>query len=379
MLQLIRQRSVGLKNPAYASFALAFASFGDAFLYPFLPQYGGSMGIPIMWIGFLLAINRFVRIVFNPIVPRLFAQFGIRQVTIAASLLAVVSTLGYGLNWGLLSFALFRVVWGLSFSILRTSTLAYALEHSKPGKAMGIGKSIQEIGPMTALWIGPLLLNVCSGSSVFYILAALSIPSLVFSLRLAGGEESWVSVAKPLLSLPSLLNTMTFTLSFIAEGIIVVTAGLLLTKAGKAYSMAEVTLMAASYLAYRRLCSVLLSPVAGAIADKFGFATIFNGSAAMIVLGLILVLCGFSAIGLLFIFAFNSVNSAMAPGGVATNAADKIKAISVNATWRDTGVAVGTLTGGLLLNGTFLYETVLITTFILAILLLIVYEGNRAK
>ena len=368
-----------MKNPVYASFALAFASFGDAFLYPFLPQYGGKMGIPIVWIGFLLAVNRFIRIAFNPMVPRLFAKFGIHQVTIAASLLAVVSTFGYGLNWGLFSFALFRIVWGLSFSILRTSTLAYALEHSKQGKAMGIGKSIQEIGPMIALWIGPLLLSVCSVSHVFFALAALSIPSLIFSLRLSGGEESPIAITKPLFSLPSLLNTMTFIVSFIAEGVIVVTAGQILTKAGKSYSMAEITAIAAVYLAYRRLCSVLLSPIAGAIADRVGFKTIFNGSAAIIVLGLIFVLSGLRAIGFLFIFAFNSVNSAMAPGGVATNAADKIKAISVNATWRDTGVAVGTLTGGLLLTGTFLYETILITTFILTILLSIVYAKNQTR
>jgi hypothetical protein len=172
---------------------------------------------------------------------------------------------------------------------------------------------------------------------------------------------------------------MTFIVSFIAEGVIVVTAGLLLTKAGRSYSMAEITLIVAGYLAYRRLCSVILSPVAGAIADGFGFTAIFNGSLAIIVLGLIFVLSGLPAIGLLFIFAFNSVNSAMAPGGVATNAADKIKAISVNATWRDTGVAVGTLTGGLLLNGRFLYETLLITTFILTVLLLIVYAKKHTR
>jgi hypothetical protein len=67
---------------------------------------------------------------------------------------------------------------------------------------MGIGKSIQEIGPMIALWIGPLLLSVCSVSQVFFALAALSIPSLIFSLRLSGGEEITISITKPLFLCP---------------------------------------------------------------------------------------------------------------------------------------------------------------------------------
>lgn len=368
-----------MKNPVFASSALAIASFGDAFLYPFLPQYGGRIGVPMIWIGFLLSVNRFVRIVFNPLIPRLFAKFGTRRMSATASLFAVVSTFGYGLNWGLIPFVLFRVVWGLSFSILRVSTLSYALQHDRPGQAIGIGKSIQETGPMIALWIGPLLLTICPVSQVFFVLAALSAPSLIFAANLSKDEETQHSINKPRLSLPSAGNVLTFAVSFIAEGVIVVTLGQLVIREGRIHSVAETTLIAASYLAYRRLCSILLSPVAGAIADRVGFAAIFNSSAAIIVSGLIMLLCGYTTVGLLCIFAFNSVNSAMAPAGAATNAANKVEAVSINASWRDTGVAVGTLTGGLLLGGTLLYETILICTFIMIPLLIIVYANNKRR
>jgi predicted MFS family arabinose efflux permease len=78
--------------------------------------------------------------------------------------------------------------------------------------------------------------------------------------------------------------------------------------------------------------------------------------------------------GLVFIFTFNSVNSTMAPGGVANNQEDKISSVSVNATWRDIGSAVGAFTGGILLSERFLSEVIIIVIFIISVLLYINYR-----
>lgn len=167
MLRIIRQNSNGLKHPLFASLTLSFASFGDAFLYPFLPQNAEVMQIPVVWIGVLLSINRFIRIAFNGVVIKLFARYGVRTVTIAAAAMAILSTMGYGLGWGLLSLILFRMIWGMAYAILRISTLAYALEHEYIGISLGVSKSVQELGPLLALWLGPLLLNYLSPLNTF--------------------------------------------------------------------------------------------------------------------------------------------------------------------------------------------------------------------
>jgi hypothetical protein len=73
--------------------------------------------------------------------------------------------------------------------------------------------------------------------------------------------------------------------------------------------------------------------------------------------------------GLVVVFAFNSVNSAMAPGGVAEKQEDKLKAITTNASWRDIGAAAGTLTAGFLLSGIQLSQVLIIAIFILGSLL----------
>src|SRR5688572_28401107 len=111
------------KAPVYAALALAFASFGDAFLYPYLPVNSAHAGVPVVWVGVLLSINRFVRIVANTFVIRLFALYGLRVVTIAAATVAIFSTAGYALASGIIAWLLFRILWGLAFSALRISTL----------------------------------------------------------------------------------------------------------------------------------------------------------------------------------------------------------------------------------------------------------------
>lgn len=377
MLRIITQNIQGLKYPLYASLTLSFASFGDAFLYPFLPQYAEVMQVPVVWIGVLLSINRFIRIAFNPVVIRLFAAYGARRITIIASIMAILSTTGYGLGWGLLSLLVFRIIWGMSFAVLRISTMAYAFEHTSPGISLGVGKSIQEAGPMLALWLGPMLLHYFTTANTFLLLAMISVPALFYAISLPDLPYLPAPGKSLLFRPPSLFNTMTFLVSFIVEGILIIVTGLLLAKNNPALTTRAVTTLAAGYLAYRRICFILFAPVSGAIADRAGFTRVFHFSLLMIIAGLTLLLAGWITAGLIIVFTFNSVSSTMAPGGASNKQADKLKAAAVNASWRDTGAATGTLIGGILLPDRFLFETFTMVTFTLAILLIIHFRTTH--
>src|SRR5690242_19868463 len=100
---MIEQKDTGLRASAFAALALAFASFGDAFLYPFLPVNFESAGVPVMGVGLLLSINRFVRIVANTVIVHAFARYGLRSIMIVAVTMAIMSTLGYGIATGLVA------------------------------------------------------------------------------------------------------------------------------------------------------------------------------------------------------------------------------------------------------------------------------------
>lgn len=371
MLRVIKINIPGLKYPLYSSLTLSFASFGDAFLYPFLPQYAEVMEIPVVWIGVLLSINRFIRILFNPVVVTLFARYGVRAVTIAASVMAIISTVGYGLGRGLISLILFRLIWGIAYAILRISTLAYALEHESIGISLGVSKSIQEAGPLLALWLGPSLLNYFSATNTFFLLALVSIPSLLYAISLPGLKYVPLSVKRMSFTIPSLMNLMTFAISFTVDGMLIVVAGIFLAKNNSSLTSLAITSFTAGYLAYRRLCYIVFSPVVGLVSEKIGFIKLFHFSFLVIIAGLSLLMMGWVPAGLIIIFTFNSIYSTIAPGAVVYEKGDKIKAVASNASWWDMGAAAGALTGGALLSAAFLSESFMIAIFLLVILFII--------
>jgi MFS transporter, DHA1 family, multidrug resistance protein len=379
MLRVINQNVSGLRYPRNAALTLAFASFGDAFLYPFLPQYVDLMQIPVAWIGVLLSINRFIRIVFNPLILQLFATYGVRKLTIAASIAAIISTVGYGLDWGLVSLVLFRILWGLAFAVLRISSFAYVLEQESVGLSLGISKAIQDAGPCVALWLGPIILETSTVSGTFFLLALFSVPSLLCAISLPDLKCKPGCTATTTFRLPSLLNSMTFVSSFIVEGVLVIVIGLFLSMNNQSSSNIVIMTMAAAYLAYRRICSIFFAPVSGLFADKIGLMRVFNFSILMLIVGLVLLLIGWTTVGLIVIFTFNSVNGTIAPGGASGKESDKLRAIAINASWRDIGAATGTLFGGVILSGSFLFETFTIATFTLMLLLAFRYRKTETK
>ena len=371
MLRVIKANLSGLKYPLFSSLTLSFASFGDAFLYPFLPQYGSVMQVPVVWIGVLLSINRFIRILFNPVVVNLFARYGVRSMTIAASVMAIVSTVGYGLGWGLASLIIFRICWGMAYAVLRISTIAYAFEHESVGISLGVSRSIQEAGPMLALWLGPILLSYFSPGYTFFLLALISVPSFLYAVSLPELKYIPLATKRLTFSFPSLFNTMTFAGSFTIDGMLVIATGLFFAMQNNSLTTWQITSLAAGYLAFRRVCFILFSPISGIVAERTGFVKVFNFSFLMIIVGLIFLLLSWVAAGLIIIFTFNSIYNTITPGCAANTAPDKIKAVSINSSWWDIGAAAGALTGGALLSGSLLFETFAIATFILVLLFII--------
>jgi MFS transporter, DHA1 family, multidrug resistance protein len=370
---------VGLKASAYASLALAFASFGDAFLYPFLPVNSNVVGVPVVWVGVLLSINRFIRIFSNVFVVQLFSKYGLRVVMIVAVALAIFSTLGYALATGVALWVLFRIAWGLSFSAMRIGTLGYAIQNEKQGIALGISRGIQETGPAIALLFAPLLLYYFNSVTIFVLLAAFSTPALYFAWKLPLTENRLQAPDKKwTLQWPSTFNLITFVSAVIIDGVVIVVLGVLFLHYSNGLSVIEATTLAAIYLGYRRICLVALSPAGGWIADKFGIERIFNVSLCLVIIGLIVLLTGWIAVGSVIVFTFYSINSAISPGNVARNSNHALNAVAENATWRDLGAALGTLIGGILITSPYLTGTLLIAIFALAFLLMI-YQGTARK
>jgi MFS transporter, DHA1 family, multidrug resistance protein len=363
------ERNHGLKTPLFASLSLAFASFGDAFLYPFLPVNHAAVGVPVVWIGILLSINRFVRILSNTWIVKLLAKYGLRMITISAVMLAILSTAGYTIASTVFLWLLLRVMWGLAFSALRLTTIGYSLQQSQQGFALGLTRGIQEAGPMVALFLTPLFLQHFSIMYTFLVLSALSLPALYFSWKLPKYDDKTPAITgSKFLQVPSLINSITFTSAFLIDGVIVVVLGILFLYYIESISQLTATSLAALYLGYRRVCLVLLLPVGGWLADRLGIKSIFNVSLAIMISGLLVLAFGFVEIGAIITFSFYSIHTAITPGYVSWHQFHPLASVAENATWRDIGAAMGTLAGGLLLSSIYLYHVLIFAIFGLVIL-----------
>ncbi|HYC84067.1 MAG TPA: MFS transporter [Chryseosolibacter sp.] len=368
----LKSNHIGLRASSFAALALAFASLGDAFLYPFLPVNFNLVGIPVAWVGLLLSVNRFVRIISNTIMVHAFARYGLRTVMIIAALTAITSTLGYALATGLLLWLIFRIMWGLAFSAMRIGTLGYALQQQRKGFALGLSRSLQESGPMLSLFLAPILLTSFDSVTIFYILASLSLPAVYFAWKLPVAQDRTQSIDKrSLLHWPSPLNAITLISAIIVDGIVVVVLGVLFLHYRNEVSLITATTLAAFYLGYRRVCLVVLSPAGGWIADKAGLDTVFNLSMLLVIAGLVIILSGWIGTGAVIVFTFYSINAAVAPGSASTVGPHALAAVAENATWRDIGAAVGTLMGGLLIASSHISTVLVAGVFLLAFLLLL--------
>ena len=161
------------------SIILTIALLGDAYLYLALPLYFESFGLTLLWVGVILSINRFVRLVLNSLIVTCIHKFGYKPMLILASICASVSTAMYGFADSISFFIWARIIWAVSYSILRIISLSFAtLKRKKSSYLLGLFHSIQEIGPILVLLIGPLLINSISLQDFYLILAAITFLTL---------------------------------------------------------------------------------------------------------------------------------------------------------------------------------------------------------
>lgn len=360
----------GLKPSVYSSLAMAFAGIGDAFLYPFLPLYSKEIGIPVVWVGVLLSINRFVRILIGPFITFIFQHFQPRQVSIAASFVAVCCTISYGLNAGIFSWLLFRILWGICFSVLRVSVASFALKSQSTGVVLGLSNGIYEIGPLIALCIGPFIVLHVGIEHTFYVLAVLSSLALLFSYKIPAND--WATSPSGSISIrePTFVSVLAFVTAFIADGLVIIGLTVCIQRE---YSLPiiEAATISSGLLILRRICNLLVSPIGGMIIDYFGFRKIIFASVLLVSAGLILLTSHFVFAGLTLIFISSPVSNAALMLAAAGNE-NHLNAINQVTISRDAGGAAGTFLGGIFLSAVHL-DTIMLMTALVAIFLVVTF------
>lgn len=326
---------------------LALAGLGDTLLYPTLPLYATQLSIPLLWVGILLSVNKFIRLGGNHALALAISRLGYKRVSMIGVLMAAGSTLAYGMSPPLWVWLVSRIVWGLAFAALRLCALGYATETKRQGLHLGVSKAVKALGPMSALFIGPLLITQLSVEATFQIFAAITL----FALPLTWLLPNEAMTQKPKMSggvhKPSWFDGLIFVIA-IADGIVVVTIGLLLLDAG--FSEVSILSLSAFFLAVKRLSVTLVGPFSGWLADRWDIRVLFLLSTVGFFIGLVLIGASVTVAGITTLFVSTAINQTLAAGvalRLSSNA--KLNTLSALTTWRDLGTALGALIGGYLL------------------------------
>ncbi len=342
-IQYVFKKNSSLKGVLFSSIAMAFAGLGDALLYSVLPIYGEQMGFSVFWIGVFLSINRFVRIPGNALVAYLISQKGYKEAMLIATFFAMITTLFYGLEIGVVLFSMSRIVWGLSYSTMRVSSLAYASESLQNKNIMfGLVQSIKTTGAVLALFVGSYLIKYYSVKVSFLTLGSLSFLAVLFAYKLPDIKKKSTKInIKKILNF-STINVLTFFTSFIIDGVLVVTISQLLGY----YSTEELIIVVSGYLLFRKLCSAIISVFSGWLSDRLGVVPVFKMALVFVLSSLLFILGDYIETGVVIAFLFNSIIVAMLPSiALKLNTNNKLTTLTAITTWWDIGAATGTLVG----------------------------------
>lgn len=353
-------RSVSLSAPApapdptdvnsrHAAMALGLSLPADVVLYLLLPMYASQFGVTLAEAGLLLAANRLVRIAGYGFVARFYARHGDRLTCGIAVVAAAACGLGYATLSGFWALLPLRLTWGLCFAALNLSTQALATaDPLGAARRNGRSRAFIATGPVLALPLGALLAHWSGPRAIFGILAGVSLLAWFVTRRLPAAPHP---VARPATTRrfqrPNSLDGWSFMEGLTLDGLFIVGLSYL----GKDLMPGGAVIVAGVLMALRYLAEIVLSPVGGRMAERFGAERL------LVVLSLVtaVALVGFG-LGWLWscaalIVVLRALQLPLLPPIVArrTPGPERVRALAARSVWRDIGAGAGPLIAGLLL------------------------------
>ncbi|MBT3533268.1 MAG: MFS transporter [Rhodospirillaceae bacterium] len=335
-----------------SSGAMSIAMLGDALIYVVLPVNADAFGISLAWVGVLLAANRIVRTFSYGMIALVGERIGFKNLCLLASVTAIISTIMYGLFQGWAPLLAARMIWGLSYGALLLATLGYAAaDRSRTGARVGVSRAVEQIGPLFALTVGAWFAGIVGPRDVFFYLAVVSCIAALLAYMLpkpVARPPAPASSRPGILPKPDRLDILIFWMGFGVDGVFTMTITIML--AGE-ISVAAAMLWGGLVMSGRRVAEMVVAPLSGHIADRFGVHKPLIAAAMLLVFGLGMVGIGWLYVGALAIVLSRGALGTLIPAAVALFAKGPVLVpLARNQTWRDVGAAAGPMTTGFVLG-----------------------------
>jgi len=364
--------------------AVALSLLGDQMIYVVLPVVHDVVGVPVVAVGVLLSANRWVRLLTNTLASVVVARWGRLWPFVLALLLGGLTTIAYGVIYGVWVFLVARLLWGTAWSFIRLEGLSTALDVASDqtrGRFLGLYQAISRLGGAVAMLAGGILHDLIGFRATFIVFGGLTCAGalLVYYERTRRQFEDTpqpvaksrptpaVSPASPLaqdervdMDGPTRWRMTVASLStfsnFLASALVSATLGYMLrSRFGASLTVGTWAIGVASVtgfvLSTKGFLDLGLAPVAGRLADHWGRhrMVLIALSIAIITVGVLAVqpplevviaavLAMFVASTALHV-TLDAVASDLVPAG-------KRRAfLSLFVTWQDLGAATGPLVG----------------------------------
>jgi MFS family permease len=356
------------------SIATGAAILGDSLLYAVLPVIWEDLGLTAGMVGIILSINRFVRMVTNPIAGWIAGQLGPRLPFTIAVIVAAASTLAYGVGFGVAGFLVARCLWGLCWSFLRLGGHLAAIESGIDGRRgyyLGFFAGITRAGSLLAVVTGGFLTDLISFEVTVYLFAGISFLAGIWTIREWRAQPEFVPPAttprqqvdevsppkeRAWWAAVGTLFSLTFLHGLAISGLVTATLGYLIAdRYADGVDLVLVTIGAASFtgllLGSRFLADAVWAPIAGHSSDRWGRLPFFITVAGIQVVALALLgtfeallwtILG--AIALFFAATAVQVSLDAAAGDLAIHG-NRARLMSWYATAHDLGAAIGPIIG----------------------------------
>jgi MFS family permease len=363
------------------SSAVALSLLGDQMLYAVLPAVHEAVGVPVTAVGLLLSANRLIRLLTNSLAGYVIERFGRHWPFVLALLLGGVTTVAYGVVYGVWAFLVARLLWGTAWSFIRIEGMSTALDMASEetrGRYMGFFQAISRIGSAMALLAGGvfadtigfritfILFGVCTGCAALLAHVemrwqrAQSVPPPRSRATTSSPPPVPLTTPRHALDRPTrwrmgVASCGTFS-TFLVSSLVSATLGYMLrTRFGATPVLGAVPVGIASLtgvlLSTRGFLDLGFAPVAGYFADHWGpHRIIAYGMSVNILMVAALalslplwcvigILLAVSIVGVTLNVTFNTVAGDMAPPG------KRSMFLSLFVTCQDLGSATGPLLG----------------------------------
>ncbi|MBF6030320.1 MFS transporter [Pseudomonas sp. P115] len=331
-----------------AALTLALCLPSDVLLYLLLPMESQAFGITLAQAGVLLAANRLVRIFGYRHVLNFYARNGDRLTCMIAAGAATLCAVGNSVLSGFAALLGLRLVWGLCFAALNLSTQVLATAQPEgAARRAGRSRALIALGPMLALPLGGWLTLWAGPRPIFLILAAACLVGLWMAWGLPTVGHDLHSTPGRRFKWPDSVAMWSFIEGVALDGLFIFGLSI---QAQKILG-GDAVLIAGGLMALRYVSEMLLSPLGGRAAQRFGATSMlllfsFLSALALTAFGSYWVIVGAAAVLVLRALQLPLVTTLVAernPGSM------RVSALASNAVWRDIGAGLGPLLAGLLL------------------------------